>query len=170
MVYRHGMDAPIPAIEVAHTADSSRVGCPYRKSYAVHAGILEALDERDLLLCGATWGALDLELNAQVGGLCIHTASADRSARIALTTIEGDANVSGDSFRSTFGLRSTWWTVTSAPAKSAWSYPKDLDGNARGDLLGVDTSGTLRLLSGSGIGTFTAQSIPSGRCGVFLPK
>ena len=85
--------------------------------------------------------------------------------RISSVTIIGSAGsktVTGDSFRSTMGLRSTWWTVTSAPAASAASYPKDLDGNERGDLLAVDTSGTLRLLSGSGAGAFTAKSMGAG--------
>ena len=85
--------------------------------------------------------------------------------RISSVTIIGSAGsktVTGDSFRSTMGLRSTWWTVTSAPAASAASYPKDLDGNERGDLLAVDTSGTLRLLSGSGAGAFTVKSMGGG--------
>ena len=85
--------------------------------------------------------------------------------RISSVTIIGSAGsktVTGDSFRSTMGLRSTWWTVTSAPATSAASWPKDLDGNDRGDLLAVDTAGALRLLSGSGTGAFTAKSMGTG--------
>ena len=85
--------------------------------------------------------------------------------RISSVTIIGSAGsktVTGDSFRATMGLRSTWWTVTSAPAASAASYPKDLDGNEQGDLLAVDTAGALRLLSGSGTGAFTAKSMGAG--------
>jgi SpoIID/LytB domain protein len=85
--------------------------------------------------------------------------------RISSVTIIGSAGsktVTGDSFRSSMGLRSTWWTVTSPPATSAASWPKDLDGNEHGDLVAVDTTGTLRLLSGSGTGTFTAKSMGAG--------
>ena len=85
--------------------------------------------------------------------------------RISSVTVIGSAGsktVTGDSFRTTMGLRSTWWTVTSAPATSAASFPKDLDGNDRADLLAVDTSGTLRLLSGNGAGAFTSKSMGGG--------
>jgi hypothetical protein len=74
----------------------------------------------------------------------------------------GSKTVTGSSFRSAMGLRSPWWTVTSVPATSAASYPKDLDGNQRGDLLAVDTAGALRLLSGNGTGGFTAKSMATG--------
>jgi len=39
------------------------------------------------------------DVSASVDGLCVHDAPADREARIALTAIDGDANISGDSFR-----------------------------------------------------------------------
>ncbi len=85
--------------------------------------------------------------------------------RISSVTVIGSAGsktVTGSAFRSALGLRTTWWTVTSAPATSAASYPKDLDGNQRGDLLAVDTAGAMRLLSGNGTGGFTAKSMGSG--------
>ena len=85
-----------------------------------------------------------------------------RISSVTVIGASGSKTVTGDSFRTTMGLRSTWWTITSAPATSAASFPKDLDGNDRGDLLAVDTSGTLRLLSGSGAGAFTAKSMGSG--------
>jgi SpoIID/LytB domain protein len=88
--------------------------------------------------------------------------------RISSLTIVGSAGsktVTGDSFRSTFGLRSPWWTVTSVPATSAASYPKDLDGNSRADLVAVDPGGTMRLLSGNGSGAFTAKSMGAGWAG-----
>jgi hypothetical protein len=85
--------------------------------------------------------------------------------RISSVTVigsKGSKTVTGDSFRSTMGLRSTWWTVTSAPATSAASFPEDLDGNERGDLLAVDTAGQLRLLSGNGAQAFTAKTMATG--------
>ncbi len=85
--------------------------------------------------------------------------------RISSVTVIGSTaskTVTGDSFRATFGLRSPWWTVTTAPATSAASFPKDLDGNQRADLLAVDPTGTMRLLSGSGAGAFTAKSMGAG--------
>ena len=69
----------------------------------------------------------------------------------------GSATVSGSALRTALGLRSTWWTVTSAPATSAASFPKDLDGNRLADLLAVDGSGQLRLLSGNGTQGFSAK-------------
>ncbi len=85
--------------------------------------------------------------------------------RISSVTVIGSAGsktVTGDSFRSAMGLRSSWWTVTSAPAASAASFPKDLDGNSRTDLLAVDPGGTMQLLSGNGSGGFTAKSMDAG--------
>ncbi|QIM21460.1 SpoIID/LytB domain-containing protein [Phycicoccus sp. HDW14] len=82
--------------------------------------------------------------------------------RIESVTVEGlagSSTVSGDSFRSKLGLRSTWWTVTSAPAVSAASFPKDLSGDGRGDLLAVDTSRRLQLLSGNGSGGFSSSPV-----------
>ncbi len=88
--------------------------------------------------------------------------------RVSSVTVIGSAGsktVSGDSFRSAMGLRSTWWTVTSAPAASAASYPKDLDGDQRADLLVADRSGTMRLLSGNGGGAFTVKTMDAGWAG-----
>ena len=85
--------------------------------------------------------------------------------RISSVTVIGSAGsktVTGSSFQSTFGLRSPWWTVTTAPATSAASFPKDLDGNSRADLIAVDPGGTMRLLSGNGAGGFTAKSMGAG--------
>lgn len=80
--------------------------------------------------------------------------------RILSVTVVGSAGsttVSGSTFRTALGLRSTWWTVTSAPARSAASFPKDLDGNRLADLLAVDGSDQLRLLSGNGTQGFGAK-------------
>ena len=85
--------------------------------------------------------------------------------RISSVTVIGSAaskTVTGATFSAAMGLRSTWWTVTSAPATSAASFPKDLDGDSRSDLLAVDPAGTLRLLSGNGTGTFTVKSMGTG--------
>ena len=82
-----------------------------------------------------------------------------RTTSITIEGSKGSTTVSGDAFRSATGLRSTWWTVTSAPATSAPAFPKDLDGNSRGDLLAIDTSRQLRLLSGNGTGSFTAAVV-----------
>jgi SpoIID/LytB domain protein len=80
--------------------------------------------------------------------------------RIRSITVIGSAassTVSGSAFRTALGMRSTWWTVTSAPTKSAASFPKDLDGNRLADLLAVDGSAQLRLLSGNGSQGFSAR-------------
>ena len=93
------------------------------------------------------------------------------NGRITSLTVIGSAGtktVTGDAFRTAMGLRSTWWTVTSAPATSVASFPKDLDGNERADLLAVDGSGQLRLLSGNGASAFTAKTVASGWGGLGL--
>lgn len=85
--------------------------------------------------------------------------------RISTVTVigsKGSSTVSGDTFRSRTSLRSTWWTVVSAPAASAPSLAKDLDGNRRGDLLAVDPSGLLQVLSGNGSQGFAAKVVASG--------
>ena len=74
----------------------------------------------------------------------------------------GSTTVTGDAFRTAMGLRSVWWTVTSAPAVSAAAFPKDLDGNTLADVLAVDPSGRLQLLSGNGNEDFTPKVIGSG--------
>lgn len=85
-----------------------------------------------------------------------------RTTSVTVIGSAGSKTVSGDSFRSAMGLRSTWWTVTSAPATSAPSFPKDLDGTERADLLAVDGSGALKLLSGNGSQAFTARTVATG--------
>lgn len=85
-----------------------------------------------------------------------------RIASITVVGAAGSKTVTGDAFASAMGLRSSWWTVTSAPATSAASFPKDLDGNERADLLAVDPQGQLQLLSGSGSSTFTAKVMAPG--------
>ncbi len=84
-----------------------------------------------------------------------------RITSITVVGASGSSTVSGDTFRSRTGLRSSWWTITSAPAASAGSFPKDLDGNGTSDLLAVDPAGQLRLLAGNGTGGFTAKVIGS---------
>jgi SpoIID/LytB domain protein len=91
-----------------------------------------------------------------------------RISSVAIIGASGSTTVTGDAFRTAMGLRSVWWTVTSAPAVSAASFPKDLDGNSLGDVLAVDPSGRLELLSGNGKGGFTAKVIGSGWGGVGL--
>ena len=85
-----------------------------------------------------------------------------RTTSVTVVGSSGSRTVTGDAFRSAMGLRSTWWTVTSAPATSAASLPEDLDGNSRGDVVAVDPAGHLRLLSGDNAGGFTAKSMATG--------
>lgn len=80
-----------------------------------------------------------------------------RIASVTVQGLDGESTVSGDSFRGRLGLRSTWWTVTSAPAQSAASFPKDLSGDGKGDLLAVDSSRRLTVVAGNGTGGFTSR-------------
>ncbi len=88
-----------------------------------------------------------------------------RTTSVTVVGSKGSTTVSGDAFRTAMGLKSTWWTVTSAPAVSAASRPEDLDGNGHGDLLAVDPGGQLRLLSGDGQGAFAATTMATGGWG-----
>ena len=74
----------------------------------------------------------------------------------------GSTKVTGDSFRSTMGLRSTWWTVSTAPATSRATFPKDVSSDSLGDLLAVDGGGNLRVLRGNGAGAFSSVSAGTG--------
>ena len=91
-----------------------------------------------------------------------------RTTKVTVVGSSGSVTVSGSTFAAAVGLRSRWWTVTSAPAVSAPSFPKDLDGNRTGDLLAVDGSGQLRLLAGNGASGFTARVMAAGWGGVGL--
>jgi SpoIID/LytB domain protein len=82
--------------------------------------------------------------------------------RITSITIVGSKSsttVSGESFRARFGLRSSWFVPTSAPAVSAPAYPKDLNLDQRADLLAIDPANSLQLLKGDGTGGFSASRV-----------
>jgi SpoIID/LytB domain protein len=82
-----------------------------------------------------------------------------RIQSLTLVGSKAPITVTGDAFRVALKLRSTWWTVTSAPAVAAPALPKDLNGDGLADLLGIDSQARLQLLAGNGAQGFTAQVV-----------
>jgi SpoIID/LytB domain protein len=80
-----------------------------------------------------------------------------RIQSLTLVGSKASVTVTGDAFRVALRLRSTWWTVTSAPAVAAPAVPRDLNGDGLADLLGIDSQARLQLLAGNGAQGFTAQ-------------
>ena len=85
-----------------------------------------------------------------------------RSTSVTVLGSSGSTKVTGDQFRSTMGLRSTWWTVSTAPATSRATFPKDVSSDTLGDLLAVDAAGSLHVLRGNGAGGFSPVTTGAG--------
>ena len=91
-----------------------------------------------------------------------------RVTSITLTGSSGSTTVTGDSFRSATGMRSTWW----APASTGWSAydlvvaPGDWNHDGRPDLIARKPDGTLWLTPGIADGTAPATSLGAGWAGL----
>ncbi len=81
-----------------------------------------------------------------------------RVASVTLTGSAGSVTLTGDAFRARTGLRSTWWTVTSRPPRSAAYSPRDVTGDSRSDVI-VPTGASLQALSYNGQLGFTVRQI-----------
>lgn len=88
-----------------------------------------------------------------------------RTAGVRVTGSSTSVSVTGDAFRMKMGLRSTWWAMTSPPARSAPTFPKDLTADSLADLTAIDGSGRLLVLKNSGSSTFTPVVATSGGWG-----
>ena len=89
-----------------------------------------------------------------------------RVTSVTLTGSAGSVTVTGDAFRTRTGLRSTWWTVTSRPPRSAAYSPRDVTGDSRSDVL-VPTGSSLQALAYTGqLGFATRQVLASGFSGM----
>jgi SpoIID/LytB domain protein len=88
-----------------------------------------------------------------------------RVATLRVVGASGSVTVTGDAFRTALGLRSTWWAMTSPPARSAPTFPKDLTGDGLADLLAVDGSGRLLVLRNTGSQEFTPVTANTGQWG-----
>ena len=88
------------------------------------------------------------------------------SVRVSGST--GSVTVSGDAFRSAMGLRSTWWTVTSAPATSSRSFPRDLTADSLGDALTPSGAGAAALAYSGNRGFSLRTLATSGFAGTSL--
>jgi SpoIID/LytB domain protein len=84
----------------------------------------------------------------------------------ALTVIgsSGAVTVTAASFRARLGLRSTWWTVTSAPPRSTQLMPRDLTGDSLPDAIYQGTDG-VQALAYSGAMSFTSRLVLPGTSG-----
>ncbi|MFM6848934.1 MAG: SpoIID/LytB domain-containing protein [Terrabacter sp.] len=81
-----------------------------------------------------------------------------RVVSVRVTGSTGAVTVGGDAFRSAMGLKSTWWTVTSAPAASSPTLPRDLTADSLGDALTPSGSGAAALAY-SGNKSFSLRSL-----------
>jgi SpoIID/LytB domain protein len=81
-----------------------------------------------------------------------------RVVSATLTGSKGSLDVTGEQLRSTLGLGRTDWFKLAA--KQSWpSFPRDLSGDAKADVLGVSAAtGTLRLYRGNGSGGWGTAS------------
>ena len=78
-----------------------------------------------------------------------------RVRTVVLEGTKGSVTVSGNGFRMGLGLKSEWFKPDSLV--SSPSFPRDLSGDGRGDIVAVHaTGGVLWLYRGRGDGTFTA--------------
>jgi SpoIID/LytB domain protein len=83
-----------------------------------------------------------------------HGAWGGRVTQLVLQGTSGSVTVSGASFRSALGLKSTHFTPRLS-AVSAPSFPRDVTSDLRGDVVAVISStGELRVYAGSGTGSF----------------
>ncbi|MDF2146461.1 SpoIID/LytB domain-containing protein [Knoellia sp. p5-6-4] len=81
-----------------------------------------------------------------------------RVVSATLTGSKGSLTVTGDQLRSTLGIgRSDWFKPT---ATQSWpSFPRDLSGDAKADVLGVNAAnGSMRLYRGNGSGGWDVAS------------
>ena len=81
-----------------------------------------------------------------------------RVLNAAIVGSAGTVNITGTEFRTAFGLRSEWFIPTNL--RSAPSYPRDLSGDHKADVLGVVAStGYLRMYPGSGASGWKPMSV-----------
>ena len=83
-----------------------------------------------------------------------------RVVSVIVTGSAGTTTVSGDAFRSKLGLRSTWWTITSAPPRSAAYSPRDVTGETLPDVILPSGTG-VKTVSYTGSMAFTTKQILS---------
>lgn len=81
-----------------------------------------------------------------------------RVASVVVSGTRGSVTVSGEAFRTAAGLRSTWWTVTTAPQRSASYSPRDVTGDRLPDAV-IPSNGGLLALRYTGSLSFTPTTI-----------
>jgi SpoIID/LytB domain protein len=93
-----------------------------------------------------------------------------RTTQLVVAGSTGSVTVSGESFRSALGLQSSLWRTTAARV-SAPSFPRDVTGDSRADVVAVmPGTGELRVYPGTGTGTFgrSITAFASGWSGIPL--
>jgi stage II sporulation protein D len=102
----------------------------------------------------ATWPAIGRLSSLTVAQRDGRGSFGGRTAQIVLTGAGGSVTVSGEGFRSAVGLQSSLWRTT-AIRVSAPSFPRDVTGDARADVVAImPGSGELRTYPGTGAGAF----------------
>lgn len=98
----------------------------------------------------ATWPQIgtyrDLKVTQRDG-------NGDWGGRVVSVTVDGSSTsvtVTGTGFQAALGLKSEWFVPYNPP--SAPSFPRDVTGDGRADVLAVDSAGRLRIYPGNGSG------------------
>lgn len=121
-------------------------GSPNRWSASLSIGSIQA-----------AYPSVGTMLALQIGSRSGRGEWGGRAGQVTVLGTRGSSTVSGEAFRLRVGLRSNWWVMSSAPAASADSFPKDLTADARPDLLAVDPDGNLKVLRSGPSGYTTLQ-------------
>ena len=73
-----------------------------------------------------------------------------RALTVRIVGSTGNRDISGETFRSWFGLKSTWFVPTTAPAVSSPAFPRDVTDDLLADVTAVDSAGKLLVFKGTG--------------------
>jgi SpoIID/LytB domain protein len=85
-----------------------------------------------------------------------------RATKVTIVGSTGSRTVTGETFRSYFGLRSEWFVPTSAAAVSSPAFPRDLTDDGDADLAAVNGSGQLLVFKGNGASGFASPLVAGG--------
>ncbi|MGN6636907.1 MAG: SpoIID/LytB domain-containing protein [Oryzihumus sp.] len=114
----------------------------------------------------ATWRSLGSYTGMRITGRDGHGDWGGRVTSMVLEGTGGTVSLSGTDFQAALGLKSEWFTP--ANFVSAPSFPRDVTGDRKADVLAVvGSTGELRLYAGSGKGYWQSMKVlaPSGWSG-----
>ena len=86
-----------------------------------------------------------LEFTARDG----HGDLGGRALNVRIVGSAGNRDITGETFRSWFGLKSTWFVPTTAPAVSSPAFPRDVTDDGLADVAAVNSGGQLLVFKGT---------------------